>query len=119
MNQAELDQFCRTKTLTEKIYEIFETKFVSFARHREHHYEYWKDYLKSIDKIEHIYRFSAVTDTSDHLLNLINKEPFTRMIIRDPSEHYHHGHRVDGRRENYIIIDRDFANVVLALGELP
>jgi hypothetical protein len=114
MNQAELDQLIQTKTLTEKIYLIFRKKFLSFERHREKQYLYWKDYLNSLDKVEYIYKFSSITDPSEHLLNLINKEPFNRIIIWDPAMEYS-----NDTRENYIIIDRDFANVVLALGELP
>lgn len=131
MNSVDLNQFRQTKTLTEKIYEIFKKKFLSFdtgrpvggprtwrvQEHKALQCDRWKDYLNSLDKIEYIYKFSSITDTSEHLLDLINKEPFNRIIIWDPA--MASKEIWADTRENYIIIDRDFANVVLALGELP
>lgn len=110
MELSDLDQYRQTRTLTEKLRAIFDDKCSEMEDQDE-----WIEYLDNLEGVEHIRKFSTLSDTFDLLFDVINKEPFNRMIIED--EAWHRGGWP--RASSFILIDRDFANVVLALGELP
>ena len=69
--------------------------------------ELWLRYLDNFPELEHIRKFSMSGDVIDYLLAAIN-ENGGRIVIRDPINH-----------NDFILINKDFAEKVMALGGLP
>lgn len=102
--------FQLTRTDTEKLHVIFAKKSsrldVSSFHSRGFPEQDWIDYLRTLP-VEHIRRLSDHTNTVDHLLEAMNENP-GRVVIRDPAV-----------RDNFIIVEKSFAQTVLVMGDLP
>lgn len=69
----------------------------------------WADYLHSVKGLEYIRKLSTVSSTVDHLLDAINESFLERFVIRDPLDIHN----------NFILIEKDLAQKILVLGDLP
>lgn len=96
-------KLCAIPTISEKLYWEFGKKTKDqdgFILSQQA----WIDYLNSIG-VEHIRRFSNYAQPIDYLLEVVNSGPFDRLVIRDPMND-----------NNFIIIEKNFAEKVLVLG---
>lgn len=114
MEKSDLDGWVSSKTSTEKLYEIFLRRYRRLwddagSGMREHDLEeMWWDMLKSIKGLAHIRKFSDLAESTDYLLECVNEPKWDKVVIRDPCE-----------RKNFILLDREFAERVLVLGDIP
>ena len=101
-----LEDLVMTKTEGEKLFHIFSKRFVlRYATDQDG----WNDYLDSIEGVQHIRKFSEYySDPVDHLLEFINLQPGERFVIRDPCN-----------RDCFILIEKELAQKILVLGNLP
>lgn len=108
MKISDLSDWKLTKTNAEKIAEIFDKKRASFNYERRNAQQFWYSYLDSLEGVEHIRKFSDYASPLDYLLEAINSNlPFNKFIIK-----------VEGH-DQFLLIDKDFAEKVLVLGHLP
>lgn len=109
MEIDEIRKFQLTQSSTEKVFDAFAQKYLKLAKGKSqaHNFEIWLRYLDEVPEVEHVRQFSTMADSVDYLLESIN-ERGDRFIIRDPED-----------RNNFILIDKDFAEKVLMLGCLP
>lgn len=112
MNKADLDEWVVTRTMTEKLYEIFLERYRmlwggSGMRERDIE-EMWRELLDSTEGVEHVRKFSDMGESIDYLLERINRPDWNRLVIRDPCG-----------RNSFILLDRDFAERALVLGAVP
>jgi hypothetical protein len=92
-----------SKTSQSHLEELFYKKRESFKKQQD-----WYDYLTRLESVEHIKKFSNYASPTDYLIETINSSlPFDKFIIR-----------VEGH-DQFIIIEKDFAEKVLVLGALP
>lgn len=114
ITKKDLAGFQTTPTTTEKLYEIFLEKYRRVwddagSGMREHDIEeVWQDILRDIKGLEHVRKFSTFAESVDYLLEKVNEAEWDRIAIRDP-----------GHKDNFILVDRDFAEKALVLGSLP
>lgn len=114
LTEKDLTGFQVTPTTTEKLYNIFLEKYRRVwddagSGMREHDIEeVWEDILREIKSVEHVRKFSTMAESVDYLLEKVNEAGWNRIAIRDP-----------GHRDNFILVDRDFAEKALVLGSLP
>jgi hypothetical protein len=101
-----LEDLVMTKTEGEKLFHIFSKRFVlRYATDQDG----WNDYLDSMRDVQHIRKFSEYySDPVDHLLEFINLKPGKNFVIRDP-----------GNRYSFILIEKELAQKILVLGNLP
>lgn len=114
MEIEEIRSYAPTMDYTEKLYHLFAKKMllvtgtdlamdVSYKG-----LERWINYLdRFANNVEHIRKFAVPGDVVDYLIGAIN-ENGGRVVIRDPAN-----------RQNFILINKDFAEKVMALGGLP
>lgn len=114
VNKQDLSGLVTTRTDTEKVYEAFLRRYRRFwddagSGMREHDIvELWEEWLRETDGVDHIKKRSNMGDPVDYLLERVNEPGFDRVVIRDP-----------GDRGEFIILDRQFADKVLVLGDVP
>jgi hypothetical protein len=112
--ESDLNNLVTSKTDTEKVYDAFWRRYRRFwddagSGMREHDIvELWEEWIREAEGLEHVKKFSNFAEPVDYLLERINEPGFDRVVIRDP------GHRGD-----FIILNRDFADKVLVLGDVP
>jgi hypothetical protein len=110
---SKTDGWVVTRTDMEKLYDIFLQRYQSLwgeirARTETDILDVWEEWLRGLEGVEHIRKFSNMAESIDYLLEEINKPGWDRVVIRDP-----------GSYEKFIIVERDFAEKVLVLGVLP
>ena len=93
-------------TELEKIFRIFEKKWLANNVHRNG--PIWYDYLKSMG-LESITSDTSLASPLDYLLERVYSGNFDKVVVRDP----------DPSSGGFILMDRDFANKILVLGDLP
>ena len=109
-----LESLKESKNVTEKLYDVFLEKYRSIwddagSGMREHDIvEVWEDLLRGMKGVEHVRKFSSVAESVDYLLEKVNAPGWDRVVVRDPSH-----------RDNFIIVERAFAERALVLGGLP
>lgn len=105
-----LDDLVMTQTETEKIGDAFRLKYLKVisGTRRATDDQDWIDYLDGLEGAEYVRRFSDRCDPLDHLLESINNRLGERFVIRDPH-----------RRDCFIILEKELAQKVLVLGNLP
>lgn len=109
-----LENLVETRTDMEKIYDAFLRRYRKFwddagSGMREHDIEeLWHEWLKETKKVEIVQKKSNRGQSVDYLLERVNEPGFNRVVIHDP-----------GNANEFLIIDRDFAEKVLVLGDLP
>ena len=114
VKKSALSELVATRTDTEKVYDAFVRRYRRFwddagSGMREHDIvELWEEWLRETDGVEHIKKFSNRASPVDYLLERVNEPGFNRVVIRDPSSH-----------EDFIIVERPFADKVLVLGDVP
>lgn len=108
----DLSGYQMTRTETEKLAAAFLHKYrnlwcrnLSQAECEQN----WFDYLDGLDGVEHIRKFSDMSDPLDHLLDSLNNKCGDMMVVRDPHN----------PNQNFIIIEKEFAQKILVLGILP
>lgn len=109
-----LDGLVETKSDMEKIYDAFLRRYRKFwddagSGLREHDIEeLWHEWLSGTKKVELVEKRSNRGTAVDYLLERVNEPGFKGVVIHDP-----------GNANEFLIIDRDFAEKVLVLGDLP
>lgn len=109
-----LEDIVTAKTTTEKLYDVFLGRYRRFWQDagsgmREHDIvELWEEWLREHKDLEHVRKFSNLASPVDYLLERVNDPGFDRMVVRDPSN-----------ASNFILMDRDFAEKVLVLNDIP
>lgn len=102
-----------TKNDTEKVYEAFLRRYRRFwddagSGMREHDIEdLWHEWLEGTEKVELVKKFSNLAGSIDYLIDRVNEPGFNRVVIRDP-----------GNSNNFLILDREFADKVLVFGDV-
>lgn len=114
MPKKKLENLVSTKSDTEKVYDAFLRRYRKFwdtgSGMNEHDIvEMWDDWVESLDSVEHIKKFSNVANSVDYLLECVNQPGFDKVVVRDPGDH----------NNNFLVLDRDFADKVLVLGDIP
>jgi len=109
---SKTDGWVVTRTDTEKLYDIFLQRYQSLwggsGLKETDIMDMWEEWLRELEGVEHIRKFSNMAESIDYLLEEINKPGWDRVVIRDP-----------GSYERFIIVERDFAEKALVLGALP
>jgi hypothetical protein len=109
---SKTDGWVVTKTDTEKLYEIFLRRYQHLwggsGMTERDIVDMWDDWLRNLEGVEHVRKFSNMAEGIDYLLEEVNKPGWDRLVIRDPS---------DSRR--FIILERGLAEKALVLGALP
>ena len=109
---SKTDGWVVTRTDTEKLYDIFLQRYQSLwggsGLKETDIMDMWEEWLRELEGVEHIRKFSNMAESIDYLLEEINKPGWDRVVIRDP-----------GSYEKFIIVERDFAEKALVLGALP
>lgn len=113
MSKKKLGNLVSTKSDTDKIYDAFLRRYRKFwdtgSGMREHDIvEMWEDWVGSLDSVEHIKKFSNKGEPVDYLLDRVNQPGFNGVVIRDP-----------GGGNEFLVMDREFADKVLVLGDIP
>lgn len=112
MSKKKLENLVSTKSDTEKVYDAFLRRYRKFwdtgSGMSEHDIvDMWDDWVESLP-VEHIKKFSNIANPVDYLLERVNQPGFNSVVIRDP-----------GDNKNFLIMDREFADKVLVLGDIP
>lgn len=113
MPKKKLDNLVSTKSDTQKVYDAFLRRYRKFwdtgSGMREHDIvEMWDDWVESLDSVERIKKFSKVASPIDYLIEVLNRPGFNKVVIRNPSDN-----------NEFLLLDREFADKVLVLGEVP
>lgn len=114
MPKNKLESLESSKTFTEKLYDVFLRRYRRFwddagSGMREHDIvELWEEWLEERKGVEHVRKFSNLASPVDYLLERVNEPGWNRVVIHDPSD-----------SKNFILVDRDFAEKVLVLDEVP
>lgn len=109
-----LESLSSSKTFTEKLYDAFLRRYRRFwddagSNMREHDIvELWEEWLGEHKSLEHVRKFSNLASPTDYLLERLNEPGWNKVVIRDPSD-----------SKNFILVERDFADKVLVLGDVP
>jgi hypothetical protein len=69
----------------------------------------WPKYLEDLG-VERVCQYSHMMSPMSYLIERVNEGPFDKIIIHDPATSEDRG---------FLLLDRDFAQKVLVLGELP
>lgn len=69
----------------------------------------WPKYLEELG-VERVCQYSHMMSPVNYLIERVNEGPFDKIIIHDPATSEDRG---------FLLLDRDFAQKVLVLGELP
>lgn len=85
-----------TATESEKLQKIFSRKYPSIP---------WEDYISGLEGMEYVRKISNLATTTDYLLEVINRGDFNKYVIRCPAH-----------RDNFIILTKEAAEKVLAIG---
>ena len=114
MNKEDLKDWVSSRTMTEKIYDIFLERYRSIwndigsgMRGRDVE-DMWWEFLDRTKGVEHIRKFSDMAEATDYLLERVNEPGWSRIVIKDPCG-----------SKSFITMDRDFAERALVLGAIP
>ena len=114
---SKTDGWVLTRADTEKLYDIFLQRYHSLWEELRASTAStpppwptpppWEEWLRGLEGVEHIRKFSNAAESIDYLLEEINKPGWDRVVVRDR-----------GPYEKFIIVERDFAEKILVLGML-
>jgi hypothetical protein len=102
------DKYQMVRSEADKLWSIFKKKHEDFWAASSMG-ESWSKYLKELG-IERVNQISHMMSPVSYLIERINEGPFDKLIIHDPATTEDRG---------FLLLDRDFAQKVLVLGELP
>lgn len=96
------DDYQMVRSEADKLWSIFRKKYENLD---------WKWY-KYLDElgVERVCQYSHMMSPVSYLIERVNEGPFDKIIIHDPATTEDRG---------FLLLDRDFAQKVLVLGELP
>jgi len=109
-----IGEWVLSKSDTEKVYDIFLRRYRRFwddagTGMREHDIvELWEEFLGERHGVELVKKFSRLAESVDYLLDRVNQPGWNNIVIRDP-----------GNNNHFLILERDLAEKVLVLGEVP
>ena len=90
----------------DKLWSIFRKKHDKI---QWEHLGSWSKYLEELG-VERVCQYSHMMSPVSYLIERVNEGPFDKIIIHDPATTENRG---------FLLLDRDFAQKVLVLGDLP
>jgi hypothetical protein len=103
-------EFVLTKSVQEKLEELFLKKCLLLTEgSNKNKWQKWVDYLDGLEGVQYIRKFSNLAEPFEYLIEEINQNlPFDKFIICE-----------NVWKGNFIIVEKEVAEKILALGYLP